>query len=115
MKRLNPVQPSGAVLPPHSPLPRWTIVVREPVRGLVALGVFVDGELLDGIDELAGECEGEVRQCSFRATSPFSCALPAAGQAQLTSPNPPHCAQRERFRIDHGAIPSCASIGRPLL
>jgi hypothetical protein len=34
---------------------RWTIVVLEPVPGLIAVGVFFDGELLYGVDEPAGE------------------------------------------------------------
>jgi hypothetical protein len=35
--------------------PRWTAVVLEPAPGVVALGVFLDGELLYVIDESAGE------------------------------------------------------------
>ena len=35
--------------------PRWTILVLEPVLGVVALGVYLDGELLYVIDEPAGE------------------------------------------------------------
>ena len=44
--------------PPRHPIrlsPRCTIVVLEPVPGLVALGVFLDGDLLHVIDEPTGE------------------------------------------------------------
>ena len=50
--------PRHVVGPGRHPIglsPRWTIVVLEPVFGLVALGVFLDGELLYVIDEPAGE------------------------------------------------------------
>jgi hypothetical protein len=91
--------------------PHWTIVVREPVRSLVALGVFVDGALLDGLDEVAGESEVRCDQRSFRATSSFSYAL--RRRVKLTSP--PR-AQRAARALSHRTRRNSAmELDQPIL
>lgn len=57
---LVPIDRHGSQAPPPGRYPfrlspRWTVVVLEPAPGMVALGIFLDGELSYVLDKPAGE------------------------------------------------------------